>query len=94
MAIKLVCLLISSYLLLTGDYHVVSGFTPVNYSDESSSTECGQSDPLQDAALVSHWEHISRGSLRELMGSSRVSPDKICFEEGCILEDLAADGPD
>ena len=29
MATKLVCLLISSYLLLAGDYHVVSGFTPV-----------------------------------------------------------------
>ena len=26
------------------------------------------------------------------MGSSGESPDKICFEEGCILEDLAADG--
>ena len=48
MATKLICLLISSYLLLAGDYHVVSGFTPVTYSSESSSTECGQSDPLQD----------------------------------------------
>ena len=28
------------------------------------------------------------------MGSSGESPDKICFEEGSILEDLAADGPD
>ena len=26
------------------------------------------------------------------MGSSRESPDKICFEEGCILEDLVPDG--
>ena len=42
--------------------------------------------------LVSHWEHVSHGSLRELMGSSKESPDKICFEEGCILEDLAVDG--
>ena len=52
MATKLVCLLISSYLLLAGDYHVVSGFTPVTYSSESSSTECGQSDPLQDEKLM------------------------------------------
>ena len=52
MATKLVCLLISSYLLLAGDYHVVSGFTPVIYSSESSSTECGQSDPLQDEQLM------------------------------------------
>ena len=52
MATKLVCLLISSYLLLAGDYHVVSGFTPVTYSSESSSTECGQSDPLQDDQLM------------------------------------------
>ena len=52
MATKLVCLLISSCLLLAGDYHVVSGFTPVTYSSESSSTECGQSDPLQDDHLM------------------------------------------
>ena len=52
MATKLVCLLISSYLLLAGDYHVVSGFTPVIYSSESSSTECGQGDPLQDEKLM------------------------------------------
>ena len=52
MATKLVCLLISTYLLLAGDYHVVSGFTPVIYSSESSSTECGQSDPLQDDQLM------------------------------------------
>ena len=53
MATKLVCLLISSYLLLAGDYNVVvSGFTPVIYSSESGSTECGQSDPLQDDQLM------------------------------------------
>ena len=52
MATKLVCQLISSYLLLAGDYHVVSGFTPVIYPSESSSTECGQSDPLQDDQLM------------------------------------------
>ena len=53
MATKLVCLLISSYLLLAGDYHVVSGFTQVIYSSESSSTaECGQSDHLQDDQLM------------------------------------------
>ena len=51
MVTKLVCLLISSYLLLAGDYHVVSGFTQVTYSSESSSTECGQSDPLLMEAL-------------------------------------------
>ena len=52
MATKLVCLLISSYLLLAGDYHVVSGFTPVTYSSQSSNEECGQSDPLQDDQLM------------------------------------------
>ena len=52
MATKLVCLLISSYLLLAGDYHVVSGFTPVTFSFQSSTAECGQSDPLQDDQLM------------------------------------------
>ena len=52
MATKLVCLMISSYLLLAGDYHVVSGFTPVTYSSQSSTAECGQSDPLQDDQLM------------------------------------------
>ena len=52
MATKLVCLLISSYLLLAGDYHVVSGFTPVTYSSQSSTEECGQSDTLQDDQLM------------------------------------------
>ena len=52
MATKLVCLLISSYLLLAGDYHVVSGFTPVTYSSQSSTAECGHSDPLQDDQLM------------------------------------------
>ena len=52
MATKLVCLLISSYLLLSGDYHVVSGFTPVTYSSQSSTAECGHSDPLQDDQLM------------------------------------------
>ena len=52
MATKLVCLLISSYLLLAGDYHVVSGFTPIVYSSVSSSTECGKSDHLQDDQLM------------------------------------------
>ena len=51
MVTKLVCLLISSYQLLAGDYHVVSGFTPVTYSSQSSTAECGQSDPLQDDQL-------------------------------------------
>ena len=51
MATKLVCLLISTYLLLAGDYHVVSGFTPVIYSSESSSTECGQSDVMNCCEL-------------------------------------------
>ena len=58
MATKLVCLLISSYLLLAGDYHVVSGFTPVTYSSESSSTECGQSDPLQDDQLMAEINQV------------------------------------
>ena len=52
MATKLVCLLISSYLLLAGDHHVVSGFTPVTYSSQSSTAECGHSDPLQDDQLM------------------------------------------
>ena len=52
MATKLVCLLISSYLLLAGDYHVVSGFTPVTYSSQSSTAECGHIDPLQDDQLM------------------------------------------
>ena len=51
MATKLVCLLISSYLLLAGDYHVVS---PVTYSSQSSTAECGQSDPLQD----DQWKEV------------------------------------
>ena len=49
---KLVCLLISSYLLLAGDYHVVSGFTPVTYSSQSSTAECGHNDPLKDDQLM------------------------------------------
>ena len=44
MAIKLISVLISCYLLMAG---LVSGFTPVTYSPQST-TECGQSDPLQD----------------------------------------------
>ena len=52
MATKLVCLLTSSYLLLAGDYHVVSGFTPVTYSSQRSTAECGHSDPLQDDQLM------------------------------------------
>ena len=58
MATKLVCLLISSYLLLAGDYHVVSGFTPVTYSSQSSTAECGHSDPLQDDQLMEALSQI------------------------------------
>ena len=38
MATKLVCLLIMQPIpvLLAGDYHVVSGFTPVTYSFQSA----------------------------------------------------------
>ena len=53
MAAKLVCLLISSYLLLAGDYHVVSGFTPVTYSSQSSTEECGQNQDDQLMAVIS-----------------------------------------
>ena len=53
MATKLVCLLISSYLLLAGDYHVVSGFTPVTYSSQSSTAECGQNRDGQLMAVIS-----------------------------------------
>ena len=69
MATKLVCLLISTYLLLAGDYHVVSGFTPVIYSSESSSTECGQSDPLQDDQLMECTQQDPSGAR-----SSRMQP--------------------
>ena len=58
MATKLVCLLISTYLLLAGDYHVVSGFTPVTYSSQSSSVECSHSDPLQDNQLMEALSNI------------------------------------
>ena len=60
MATKLVCLLISSYLLLAGDYHVVSGFTPVTYSSQSSTAECGHSDPLQDDQLMEALSKIQQ----------------------------------
>ena len=36
---------------LAGDYHVVSGFTPVIYNAQGT-TECGQGDPLQDEQLM------------------------------------------
>ena len=53
MATKILCLLICYYLLLAGDYHAVSGFTPVIYSHSTeSSTKCDQSDPLQDDRLM------------------------------------------
>ena len=53
---KLVCLLISSYLLLAGDYHVVSGFTPVTFSSQSSN-DCGlQDDQLMEALSKIHQE--------------------------------------
>ena len=71
MATKLVCLLISSYLLLAGDYHVVSGFTPVTYSSESSSTECGQSDPLRDNQLK---EALSK--IHQEIGPPRCNPPR------------------
>ena len=48
---KLVCCLLIYLFLASTDYHVVSGFTPVIYSPESS-TECGQGDPLQDDQLM------------------------------------------
>ena len=52
MATKITSLLIVCYyLLLAGDYHVVSGFTPVIYNAQGT-TECGQSDPLQDEQLM------------------------------------------
>ena len=51
MASKIIPLLICCYLLLAGDYHVVSGFTPVIYNAQGTS-ECGQSDPLQDEQLM------------------------------------------
>ena len=49
MATELVFLLSSSYLLLAGDYHVVSAITNTS---QSSTAECGHSDPLQDAQLM------------------------------------------
>ena len=70
MATKLVCLLISSYLLLAGDYHVVSGFTPVTYSSQSSTAECGHSDPLQDDQLIACSDQSGPSTAR----SSRMQP--------------------
>ena len=52
MATTLLCLLITSYLLLAGENHLVSGFIPVTYSSQSSTAECGHSDPLQDDQLM------------------------------------------
>ena len=71
MATKLVCLLISSYLLLAGDYHVVSGFTPVIYSSQSSTVECGHSDPLQDDQLM---EELSK--IHQELGPSGCNPPR------------------
>ena len=51
MATKILCLLICSYLLLAGDYRVVSGLTPVIYNPQST-PECGQGNPLQDDQLM------------------------------------------
>ena len=51
MATKILCLLICCYLLLAGDYRVVSGLTPVIYNPQST-PECGQGNPLQDGQLM------------------------------------------
>ena len=77
MATRLVCLLISSYmyLLLAGDYHVVSGFTPVAYSSQSSTTECGQSDPLQDDQLMAVISQV-----RQQLGPPGCSQNRSCQE--------------
>ena len=48
MATKIILLMICCYLLLAGE---VSGFTPVIYNAQVTS-ECGQSDPLQDEQLM------------------------------------------
>ena len=71
MATKLVCLLISSYLLLAGDYHVVSGFTPVTYSSQSSTAECGHSDPLQDDQLMAVINQV-----RQRLGPPGCNPSR------------------
>ena len=77
MATKLACLLISCCLLLAGDYHVVSGFSPVTYSSESSSTECGQSDPLQDDQLMAVINQV-----RQRLGPPGCNPprNRSCHE--------------
>ena len=51
MATKILCLLICCYLLLAGDYCVVSGLTPVIYHAQGT-PECGQGNPLQDDQLM------------------------------------------
>ena len=51
MATKIIFLQIFCYLLLAGDYTVVSGFTPDIYNAQVTS-ECDQSDPLQDEQLT------------------------------------------
>lgn len=59
------------YLLLVGDYHVVSGFTLVTYSAQSSTAECGQTDPPQMAMHVVDGSHQSGPSA---IRSSRMQP--------------------
>ena len=44
-------------------------------------------------ALVSHWEHVSGSSLKELMGNRNEFPDKIFSWEDYNQEDPAAAGP-
>ena len=61
MATSSICLLICCYLLLAGDYHVVSGFTPVTYPARvSSDSECGQYDFLQDQELMETLRQVKQ----------------------------------
>ena len=69
MATKLVCVLTGCYLLLAG---IVSGFAPVTYSHQSTTAECGQSDPLQDDQQL--MEVLSR--IHQELGPPGCNPPK------------------
>ena len=71
MATNLVGLLITSYLLLAGDYHVVSGLTPVTYSSQSFTAECGQGNPVQDKQLME-----AHGKIHQELGPPGCNPPR------------------
>ena len=76
MATKILCLLICCYLLLAGDYRVVSGLTPVIYNPQST-PECGQDNPLKDDQLME-----ALGKIHQELGPPGCNPpqNKSCQE--------------